>query len=326
MRHLPLHRRTKQVLAELAKAYGTEVPWSDCHAEICELDELVRRTLEPAEIDQLAILDEGVEVGAVEDTGRRWWQFWKPRKRRGTRFYALTLNAEDWFEEWCRSFPDAPEMQLAGWLYASAHSMQPEKLMREWNNKYHLAWHVWLWRCRCGIKRGQIAPLQRMLMPETPWPKLGKPDEDQEGFAGHGWLTAALGTKDGDHEYWKNKVPFVKALQRYRDLSMYGDGDAEIKRERWEQWRTGAEAEVQLCIRRLRKAWEAVQSVGAPDPSTPKPEADKRNTEAPEGVSGAKAEAAQEKPASAPGFAITEESVKEKVMGRLAEMDAGAKV
>ena len=131
MKRHPLHRRTRQLIAALAKKLGRDVPWADLFAEIAELDEAVRKCFEPAELDAIAILDEGVEVG-------------------GTRYYALTLNAEDWFEEWCNQFPNAPEMQVAGFLYASAHSMEPETLLRTWRDKFQLAVKVWLWRARCG--------------------------------------------------------------------------------------------------------------------------------------------------------------------------------
>lgn len=239
MKHLPLHRRTRGILASVSKELSSEIPWAECFPEIAELDEAVRKCFEPAELDAIAILDEGVEVG-------------------GTRYWSLTLNAQDWFERWCELWPDAPEMQIAGWLYAAAHSMQPEALLRMWNDKFKLAAHVWLWRCRCGIKRGQIAPLQRLLMPETPWPKENKnPEDEREGYGGFGWLAASLGAVGEDPEYWKNKVPFLKALQRYRDLSLYGDADPDIKKRRWETWRDAAQAEEQVAIRRLKAAWKA---------------------------------------------------------------------
>jgi hypothetical protein len=252
MKRHPLHRRTRGILASVSKELSSEIPWAECFPEIVELDEAVRKCFEPAELDQIAILDEGVEVG-------------------GTRYYSLTLNAQDWFEEWCRCWPDAPEMQLAGWLYAAAHSMEPDALLRTWNDKFKLAAHVWLWRCRCGIKRGQIAPLQRLLMPETPWPKDGRnPEDDRDGYGGFGWLTATLGPVDGDPDYWKNKAPFLKALQRYRDLSLYGDADPEIKKRRWETWRDSALAEEQVAIRRLKTAWKAfLELSGKAESKTP---------------------------------------------------------
>lgn len=243
MKRLPLHRRTRTILASLSREFGTDIPWAECFAEIAELDEAVRKCFEPAELDQLAILDEGVEVG-------------------GTRYYALTLNAEDWFEEWCRKFPDAPEMQVAGWLFAAAHSMEPEVLSREWNDKCKLAERVWMWRAQCGIKREQIAPLQRLLMPRTPWPKESRgPEDELEGYGGYGWLSATLGSVGEDPDYWKNKVPFLKALQRYRDLAMYGEADSEVKNRRWEAWRDEARAEEQVAIRRLKTAWKGFMEV-----------------------------------------------------------------
>lgn len=254
MKRLPLHRRTRQIIAGLAKELGTEIPWQECFAEIGDLDDAVRKTFAPAELDALAILDEPVVVG-------------------GTKFYALTLNAEDWFEEWCKRFPDAPEMQMTGLLYASAHSMDPEALLRTWTNKGWLAARVWLWRCRCGIKRGQVEPLTRLIMPDVPWPNPGgDSDEDNEGYSGYGWLSAALGGHDGDVDYWRNKVPMLKALQRYRNLALYGEGDSELRRSRWEQWREDTETEAAVAIRTLKDAWQAVRGPAAPSPSpTPSP-------------------------------------------------------
>lgn len=273
MKHLPLHRRTKHIISALAKRLESECPWCECFAEIAALDEAVRKTFEPAEIDQIAIMDEGILVGAVEDTGRKWWQFWKPKKLKGTRFHPLTLNAEDWFEEWCRCWPNQPEMQLTGFLYASAHSMEPEALLRTWNDKYALAREVWWWRCRCGIKRGQVAPIQRLLMPETPWPKSsGKGDVEKEGYAGWGWMTAVLCQAKPDPEYWTNKVPMLKALQKYRDIAMYGEMDKEVKSDRWSQWRDMAQAEEWNAKKRLEAAWKAVAGEKAEAPTTTPPE------------------------------------------------------
>ena len=304
MKHLPLHQRTRIVLDGLAKKLGRPVPWAECFAEIAELDEAVRKTFEPAELDQIAILDEGVEVG-------------------GTRYYAMTLNAEDWFEEWCRAWPDAPEMQVAGWLYAAAHSMEPEALLRSWNDKFQLAVKVWLWRARCGIKRGQIAPLQRLLMPETPWPKVPTDgDVEREGFAGSGWLTATLGAVGADPDYWKNKVPFLKALQKYRDVTLYGEADKEVKSQRWEQWRDLAAADEWRARKKLEGAWMALEGEDGPEP-TPTPPAPE---EAPKEAPAAKAEP-QEQPAfDADGFPkFTEEQIKRMVMSRVAEAEAAKK-
>lgn len=275
MKRLPLHRRTRQILSELSQKFGTEIPWADLFAEIAELDESVRKCFEPAELDALAILDAPVEVG-------------------GTKFYALTLNAEDWFEEWCRVFPDAPEMQMAGFLYASAHSMEPEALLRTWNDKFKLAEEVWAWRAKCGVKRGQIAPLQRLLMPETPWPRREESDGDveREGYSGYGWMTAVLCKLKPDPEYWRNKVPFLKAMQHYRDVMLYADGDTDLRNARWKLWQNSAQMEEAIAIKRLKAAWEALQGPGDAPPSSPKPEEDKRTTEAPEGDSGATADVA----------------------------------
>ena len=300
MKHLPLHRRTLGVLDGMSKALGP-IPWAACFAEIAALDEAVRKTFEPAELDQIAILDEGVEVG-------------------GTRYYALTLNAEDWFEEWCRCFPDAPEMQLAGFLYASAHSMEPETLLRTWSDKFQLAVKVWLWRARCGIKRGQIAPLQRLLMPETPWPTVSREgDVEREGYAGAGWLTGTLGAVGGDPDYWKNKVPFLKALQKYRDAFFYREADKDIKAQRWEQWRDLAEADVWRARKRLEAAWKAANGAGGPEP-TPTPPA---GEEAPTGQPEAKAGQAEAPPSAETPQDGVPDAVKRMVMAKLAEMGVG---
>lgn len=263
MKRLPLHRRTRQILKELSQKYGTEIPWAELFAEIAELNEAVRKCFEPAELDELAILDAPVEVG-------------------GTKFYALTLNAEDWFEAWCKHFPDAPEMQMAGFLYASAHSMEPEALMRTWQDKFKLAEHVWAWRAKCGLKRRQIAPLQQLLMPETPWPKgdEGKGDVEREGYAGFGWMTGVLCTVKPDPDYWRNKVPFLKAMQHYRNAVFYGESNTEIKNARWEQWRNSAQMEEVLAIKHLKEAWEALDALRAATPSPPPSEVQEAQGEA----------------------------------------------
>ena len=322
MKKHPLHRRTRNILSSLAKELGTDVPWADCFAEIAALDEAVRKTFEPAELDQIAILDEGIEIGAVEDTGRRWWQFWKPRSRKGTRFYALTLNAEDWFEEWCRCWPDAPVMQVTGWLYASAHSMEPEALLRTWNDKFQLAAVVWLWRCRCGIKPGQIVALQRLLMPELPWPKSsGHDDVEKEGFAGNGWLTATLGAVGVDPDYWRNKVPMLKALQRYRDMVLYGEADKEVKARRWEQWRDMAEADVWRARKALGAAWKAIAGADGPKPTPTPPKGEEAPTGQPEAEKGQP----KAKP-PVPDFpTINDETVERMAKAKLAEMMAAEK-
>jgi len=240
MKSFPLHRRTRSILSQVSAELGTEIPWADCFAEISGLDEAVRKCFEPAELDCIEMLDQPVVVG-------------------GTKFWALTLNASDWFEEWCRKFPESPEMQIAGWLYASAHSMDPDALLRTWNDKYKLAWHVWLWRARCGVKSGQIAPLQSLLMPETPWARVEETDGEveKEGYSAWGWLIATLCRLKNDPDWWRNKVPFLKALQNYKSALLYGETDAKIKDERWEKWQSQAQLDEMMAIRRLKKAWKA---------------------------------------------------------------------
>lgn len=257
MKRLPLHRRTRQILDGLSKELHSDIPWADCFAEIAELDEAVRKCFEPSSLEALAILDEPVEVGAVEDTGKRWWQFWRPRKRKGTKFWALTLNAEDWFEWFCGEFPDAEEMQRAAWLYASAHSMEPESLPRMGGNKWLVAWRVWRWRCGCGVRRAQIPLLQRLLMPETPWPKAGAPEPglERDGYAGYGWMMSPLCRLKADPEWWRNKVPFLKAMQCYLDSTLYGEPDTDVRNARWEQWKSSAQVEEAMAIKRVKDAW-----------------------------------------------------------------------
>jgi hypothetical protein len=300
MKRLPLHRRTRVILASLEKELGTDVPWADCFAEIAELDEAVRKCFEPAALDALAILDEPVEVGAVADTGKRWWQFWRAKRKRGTKFWALTLNAEDWFEWFCEQFPDAQEMQTAAWLYASAHSMEPESLPRMGGNKWLLAWRVWLWRCRCGVKRSQIAPLQALLMPGTPWPRGGSQEKgmERDGYAGYGWMMTPLCRLKNDPDWWRNKVPFLKAMQSYLDSTLYGEPDSDVRNARWEQWRTSAQAEEAVAANRLKAAWKAFDEAAVRPAAKTAPEARGGQEEAPEGRETAKEpEAGVEEPA-----------------------------
>ncbi len=301
MKHLPLHRQTRAALDGMSKKFGLPIPWAECFAEIAAYDEAIRKTFEPAELDQIAILDEGIEVG-------------------GTRYYALTLNAQDWFEEWCRAWPDAPEMQLAGFLYASAHSMEPETLLRTWKDKFKLAVKVWLWRARCGIKRGQIAPLQRLLMPETPWPTVTRDgDVEREGYAGEGWLTGTLGPVGGDPDYWRNKVPFLKALQKYRDAIFYREADKEIKDQRWEQWRDLAAADEFRARKALEAAWLATAAPGGPEPTPTPPAGEEASTGQPEANAG-QAEATTPEPVTEDGVPL---EVKRLVMAKMAEMGVG---
>lgn len=305
MKHLPLHRETLAKLDGMSKQFGRPIPWRECFAEIAALDEAVRKTFEPAELDAIAILDEGIEVG-------------------GTRYYALTLNAEDWFEEWCRCWPDAPEMQVAGWLYAAAHSMQPEALLRTWNDKFQLAVKVWWWRARCGIKRGQIAPLQKLLMPENPWPTVVHDgDVEREGYAGDGWLTGTLGGVGGDPDYWRNKVPFLKALQKYRDAIFYREADKDVKNERWEQWRDLAAADEWRARKHLEAAWLALEGEDGPEPTNPPPPPEEAPKEEPRAKEGQAEEPPKEPTVQEiviPTF--DENRIKSLVMAKIAEAEA----
>lgn len=245
----PLHRQTRQIISQVEETLGSKIPWVECFELIADLDVKVRRCFEPAEIDKISILDHPVKAGNTE-------------------FYALTLAAQDWFEEFCRCFPEAPTMHEAGWLYASAHSMQSDVLCREWSDLQKLGMEVFKWRASCGVKPGQIEAIKKLLNPELPWPdSKWDTDADKRGYAGVGWITAELCKLRPDPDYWRNNVPMLKALQEYRNSVLYNDSDIEVRHKRMEKWAEAAMFDKQRAIQALIGKFKAVIGYTEPEPA-----------------------------------------------------------
>lgn len=150
-RRYPLHRRTRHILASVEKEFGFPVPILDAFVLVSDLDEKVRRTFEPAEIERIEMLDSPVHAGNCD-------------------FYALSLFAEEWWEEFCEAFPGSPTMHEAAWLYASAHSMRADVLKKSYADKADVAMEVFKWRAGCGVKPGQVDAIRNLLNPPIPWP------------------------------------------------------------------------------------------------------------------------------------------------------------
>lgn len=233
-RRYPLHRRTRQILASLEKEHGAPLPWLDCFELVAEIDEKVRRCFEPAEIDRIAILDQAIRCGNVD-------------------FYALSHMALDWYDEFCRSFPNAPAMHEAAYLYASAHSMKPEVLNRAWPEKEKIAWEVFSFRSSCGVKPGQIPALMRLLNPPIPWPESERTDESVErgGYSGSGWMVSDLCKMKQDPEFWRSGCSMLRAMQDYRNCKLYGEPDMKMRNVRWDHWQAAACVDEQKAIRNL---------------------------------------------------------------------------
>lgn len=234
-RRYPLHRRTRQILASIEKEFGAPVPVIDCFEYIADIDEKVRRCFEPAEVERIEILDQPVRCGKMD-------------------FYALSMLAEEWYEEFCRCFPDAPKMQEAGYLYASAHSMNSDVLKKAWPDKQKLAIEVFSWRSECGVKPGQVAALRSAINPPIPWPDAERDDEsmDCRGYGGTGWMVSELCKLKQDPEFWRTGCPMLRAVQEYRNCTMYSDGDPKLRNARWDRWQTAACVDEQKAINRLR--------------------------------------------------------------------------
>lgn len=235
-RRYPLHRRTLAILASLEKELGVSIPALECFCHIADLDEKVRRCFEPAEIEHIEILDQPIRAGNCD-------------------FYALSMEAVDWYEEFLRSFPNAPKMHEAGWLYASAHSMKPDVLAKAWPEKEKLGWEVFRWRSTCGVKPEQVDLIRRAVNPEIPWPEAEKADEgcERNGYAGNGWMVSELCKLKQDPDFWRKGCPMIRAVQEYRNCSLYAGDDAELRNIRWERWKASACMDEQKAVLRLRE-------------------------------------------------------------------------
>lgn len=248
----PLHRRTRQILRSLEKDYGDPLPLLDCFELVADLEEKVRRCFEPAEIEHVEMLDQPVHAGNGD-------------------FYALSYMAVNFYDEFCRCFPDAPKMHEAAWLYASAHSMRPDVLERAWPDKEKLAWEIFRWVANSGVKPGQFEAIHRILNPPIPWPESCEDaSSERRGYGGNGWLVSELCKMKADPDYWRKGCPMLRALQEYRNCTLYGESNSDLRNRRWERWQTAACAEEQKSIRRLSNWLSAYKAArGAQDASAP---------------------------------------------------------
>lgn len=246
----PLHRRTRQILRSLEKDYGDPLPILDCFELVADLEEKVRRCFEPAEIEHIEILDQPVHAGNSD-------------------FYALSYMASDFYDEFCRCFPGAPKMHEAAWLYASAHSMRPDVLERAWPDKEKLAWEIFRWVANSGVKPGQFEAIHRILNPPIPWPGTCEDaSSERRGYGGNGWLVSELCKMKADPDYWRKGCPMLRALQEYRNCTLYGESNSDLRSLRWERWQTAACAEEQKSIRRLSEWLSAYKAArGSQDAS-----------------------------------------------------------
>ena len=112
-------------------------------------------------------------------------------------------------------------------------------------------------------------------------------------------------------------MPFLKALQKYRVASLYGESDKEVRNARWEQWKDMSAADEWRARKKLEDAWRALCGAGGPEPTNPPPVAEEAAT----GQPGASAGQAEPPPPAAPEFPqFGEATIKKLVMAKLAEV------